>query len=443
MVINARAVAVKVLLAVIQKNHSLTEALDSILPARLDRRDIALIKQYCYGTLRWYFRLKSIAKNLIYKPLKARDQDIELLLILGLYQLIYLNTPHYAAISETVEATIAFKKIWAKGLINQALHQLIRHLEQHLKTADETLMGKFSHPQWMIDKLQRAWPCQWQDILLANNQPPPFFIRVNLLRVSREQYQCQLAELSVQSQFYPQLSQALRLETALSVDELPGIEQGSCSVQDLASQYVVTLLDCRSGLRILDACAAPGGKTCHILETYPQRLNLMAIDRDPQRLKLVEENLQRLQLSANALKLLSADARKPDLWWDGQPFDRILLDAPCSGSGVIRRHPDIKILRKPDDIANYAQQQYELLTALWPLLIPGGRLVYTTCSIFPEENVEVTKRFSQNFADARPLLVEVEATIPQTIGCQLLPSITGGDGFYYAVFIKCSGTEPT
>ncbi len=433
---NTRAIAAKILTAVIRDHQSLTEALNlklSLLKA--DDRDSALVKQYCYGTLRWYHRLKSIAQTLLHKPLKSHHQDIDTLLLVGLYQLIYLNTPHYAAVSETVAAANILKKPWAKGLINQCLNQFIRDSNRLLQQADSTLVGKFSHPQWMIERIQTDWPEQWQTILLANNQQAPMFLRVNQQQINREQYILQLQGKQINANAVTELPQALQLEQALSVEDLPGFKNGLCSVQDLASQYVVNLLDCQPGFRVLDACAAPGGKACHILETQPN-LKLIALDQDPNRLKLIESNRQRLQLSSTALQLLAADASRPELWWDGQPFDRILLDAPCSATGVIRRHPDIKILRQPEDIGVYAQQQYALLAVLWPLLRAGGKLVYSTCSIFAEENEQVALRFYQNTPEAQPMPFSIDRAAPQKIGCQLLPDPQANDGFYYAVFIK-------
>lgn len=432
---NTRAIAAQILAGVIRDKHSLTEEFQQKLPVNLADRDRSLVKEYCYGVLRWYFRLKIIADSLLYKPIKARESEIAALLLLGLYQLIYLKTPPHAAVSETVSAAQVLKKTWAKGLINQALQQFLREPDKFLQKADVSAVGKFSHPQWMTTALKKAWPEQWQAILTANNLQAPMFLRVNPLQNTRDDYKQRLQQHAIAATEVADLPQALCLEHPQAVASLPGFSEGSCSVQDLASQYIVNLLDLQPGLHVLDACAAPGGKTAHILETAPNLAELVAIDQDPERLERVKENIQRLKLRT-PLQLFAADAAEPAQWWDGQLFDRILLDAPCSGSGVIRRHPDIKILRQVNDIVAYAEQQWVLLSALWPLLKPGSRLLYTTCSIFAEENEQVVQRFCQTHADAQPLPVAIPVGIPQKMGHQLLPDPQANDGFYYAILLK-------
>ncbi len=433
---NTRFVAAKILTEVIRDKRSLTEVLKYKIPPSLPDRDHSLVKEICYGTLRYYHRLKVIADLLVYKPIKSREQELLCLLLIGLYQLIYLQTPAYAALSETVAATHFLKKSWAKGLINQALHQFLKAPDFFLQKADETPVGKFSHPEWLILDLQKAWPNQWSEILLANNQHPPLFLRVNVQKNSREEYLQRLTEKEIKAVIVEDLPQALRLEQAISVEKLPGFFDGSCSVQDLASQYIINFLDLAPGQSVLDACAAPGGKSSHILETMPRLSQFTAIDHDMKRLKLVEENLKRLKLKHDNIRFCHADAAKTETWWDGKLFDRILLDAPCSGTGVIRRHPDIKILREPEDIARYKEQQLQLLSALWPLLKSGGRLVYTTCSVLPEENEKMVFGFCQEHPDANPQSIALKTGFPQKIGYQLLPSPELQDGFYYAVLNK-------
>lgn len=432
---NTRAIAAKILAGVIRDKQSLTELFHQKLPTALSDRDRGLTKEYCYGVLRRYDRLKIIADALVYRPIKSKEQEIISLILMGLYQLIYLNTPPHAAVSETVAAARTLKKSWATGLINQALHQFLKRSDFFLEKADASETGKFSHPQWMIDTLKIAWPAQWELILQANNQQAPMFLRVNAQKNSRDAYRERLQKQSITAFPIDALPQALCLQQPQSVENLPGFKQGCCSIQDLASQYIIPLLDLQPGQRILDACAAPGGKTGHILEASPNLSTLVAVEKDSARLQLVKENIERLNLGTPT-QLLLADAAHPATWWDGQQFDRILLDAPCSGTGVIRRHPDIKILRKAEDIAAYARQQSVLLTALWPLLKPSGRLLYTTCSIFPEENVQVMNRFCQSHADANALPVSIPAGIPQKIGLQLLPEPKAHDGFYFALLEK-------
>jgi 16S rRNA (cytosine967-C5)-methyltransferase len=435
--INTRAIAAKLLAGVVRDKRSLSEMLQSI-PSQLTDRDRGLVKEYGYGVLRWYHRLKVIADQLVYKPVKMREQEVASLLLIGLYQLIYLNTPSHAAVSETVTAAQILKKSWAKGLINQALHQFIKRKDFFLAEADATEPGKFSHPQWLIDALKAAWPEQWQSILIENNRQAPMFLRVNLAKISREAYQETLQRHQINAAPIKNLPAALHLEQPRAVENLPGFSEGYCSVQDLASQYTIGLLDLHSGLRILDACAAPGGKTSYILETASDLEELVAIDQDAQRLQRIEENILRLQLPKSALKLLTTDAANPEHWWDGRPFDRILLDAPCSGLGVIRRHPDIKILRQPEDMPAYARQQAKLIDALWPLLKPGGRLLYTTCTILPAENEEIISHFCHQHPDAQslPIPIPINTGIPQQFGHQLFPAAQSHDGFYYALLAK-------
>lgn len=432
---NTRAIAAKILTAVIRDKYSLTDMFQQNIPSALPDCDRGLIKEYCYGVLRWYSRLQIIANLLVYKPVKSKEQDIASLLVLGLYQLIYLHTPDHAAVSETVAAAQTMQKPWAKGLINQALRQFISRRDFFLQQADATWVGKFAHPQWMIEALKKAWPEQWQAILSANNCQAPMFLRVNVQQNTREEYLQRLQQHAIEATPVESLPQAIRLTQPQPVDHLPGFHDGCCSVQDLASQYIVQILELAPHQRVLDACAAPGGKTAHILEAQPDLAQCIALDQDAGRLQRVEENIQRLKLQTR-LQILAADAARPDTWWDGQYFDRILLDAPCSGTGVIRRHPDIKVLRRPADIAAYAQQQWALLTALWPLLKPGGCLLYTTCSIFPEENTQLISRFCSQYTDAKSLPIPFNVGLPQETGRQLFPTLDAHDGFYYALLSK-------
>lgn len=433
---NTRAIAAKILTNVLRERRSLTEALNAGLQNGLSARDQALVKEYCYGVLRWYFRLKIIADALLYKPLKSEQQEVEVLLFIGLYQCIYLKTPPHAAVSETVSAAVALKKTWAKGLINQGLRQFLRKSDALLEKADETEVGKFSHPAWLIKKIKSAWPEHWEAILNANNHQAPMFLRVNAQQMSREKYLEALREKSIPAVSIEDLPHAIRLESPQSVDTLPGFREGLCSVQDLASQQIIKCLDLKPGQRVLDACAAPGGKTAYLLEIQPELSQLLAIDADPQRLKRITENINRLKLPAPSLQVLAGDAGELVSGLNGHPFDWILIDAPCSATGVIRRHPDIKWLRQENDIAMYAKQQYRLLSALWPLLKSDGHLLYTTCSILPEENTQVLQPFLKEHPGAKALPISITNGISQKIGCQLLPTPEGSDGFYYGLLQK-------
>ncbi len=404
--------------------------------ATLSNQQQALVKQFCYGTLRWYSHLKLVASFLIYKPLPAHHQDIHCLLLLGLYQLIHLHKPVYAAVSETVSACQALKKPWAKGLINQALRKFINHSQDFLQKAADSEEALFSHPQWFIKLLKVRWPQQWQSILEANNTQAPMFLRVNLQQITLKQYLLQLQHHQIPAFPVEDFPQAIYLNPPQGVESLPGFEQGLCSVQDLASQKVAELLNIKPNQRILDACAAPGGKTSHLLELQPRLTELVAVDQNPARIEMLVSNVERLKLEQKSLRVIVGDASLPKSWWDGQFFDRILVDAPCSATGVIRRHPDIKILRQETDILVSAKQQLALLEALWPLLTPNGLLLYTTCSILPEENEYLIVQFCQKHADAHPLPVNMSLGFAQKIGHQLLPTINGSDGFYYALLNK-------
>lgn len=432
---NPRALAAKILAGVIRDKHSLTELFSQNLSLGLVDRDRGLIKEYCYGVLRWYPRLKIIADALVYKPIKTREAEISSLLWLGLYQLIYLQTPAHAAVSETVGACGRLNKLWAKGLINQALHQFLQHPEKFLQIADASEEGRFAHPQWLIEVIKAAWPAQWQEVLTANNTQAPMFLRVNPLQNSRDEYLTRLQNQGIAAVAVPELPYAIFLPQAHPVTTLPGFQDGCCSVQDLASQNIAKWLDLQPGQRVLDACAAPGGKAALILETAPEISQLVAIDQDAKRLARVQDNLARLKLKTR-VEFLAEDAADPSRWWDGHGFDFILLDVPCSGTGVIRRHPDIKVLRQPTDIPAYAKKQSALLAALWPLLKPGGRLLYTTCSIFPIENAELISQFCETHPDALALPLTLADGLPQKVGLQLLPLNQSHDGFYYCLLFK-------
>ncbi len=418
---NTRTIAVRILIEVIQKKRSLPAAFEKILLPGLSQRDVSQVKQFCFGVLRYYHRLWIIVQGLMYKPLKNAHKDVEILILLGLYQLIYLNTPQYAAVSETVASANDLKKPWMKGLVNQALQNYLRHSAKYMEKADSTLTGKFSHPEWLIAQLRKDWPVEWQSILTANNTQAPMFLRINPQRISREKYLEKLKQQQIESLIIEELPHAIQLSSGQSVESLPGFYEGEFSVQDLASQYLYKILDIKDGQRVLDACAAPGGKTSLILENFPQLKEIIAIEKESERADLIQENLRRLQLTER-VKVITADAAEPNQWWDGVAFDWILLDAPCSGTGVIRRHPDIKLLRQPEDIAAYHQQQIQLLSQLWPLLNPGGKLLYTTCSVLKEENENVIKNFCLGCQ---------EAAIKYSH--QLLPVENGPDGFYYVL----------
>ena len=424
--LDCRAAAAQTVAAVCAGGQSLERQLARVEPS-VRERDRALLRELCYGSLRWHPQLTALIGPLLQKPLKKSDADIEQLLIIGAYQLLHTRIPAHAAINSAVEAARALNKKWAAGLVNAVLRKLQREQVAMLEQLDEA--PRHAHPQWLWQRLRAAWPEQSAAIAAANNDYPPMCLRVNALHTSRETYLQALTAADIGAAPCALAGQGIRLQSPTDVTSLPGFAEGWLSVQDEAAQLAAELLDAQPQQRVLDACCAPGGKTCHILEKQPGLRELVALDVDAGRLQRVEANLQRLQLSA---QVVVGDAAAPEQWWDGQPFDRILLDAPCSGTGVIRRHPDIKLLRSESDIAKLAQLQYRLLQALWPLLLPGGVLLYATCSIMPDENTRVLERFLADTGNARELVIEAGWGIAQPVGRQLLPSIGGCDGFYYA-----------
>jgi 16S rRNA (cytosine967-C5)-methyltransferase len=424
---NLRAVAAQIIYQVVQKGHSLSDCLPD--KRIIEPRDQALVQALCYGVCRSYFRLSAMIDLLLEKPLKTKDHDLHCLLLVGLYQLSDMRIPDFAAVSETVSAVKFFKKIWAKGLVNGILRNYQRRAEELNEKIKHTPDSFYSHPAWMIKKIQEDWSDAWEAILKANNEHPPFALRVNQQHLSRESYlkdKIGHAILETQS--------GVVLDTPVDVQALPGFLQGDVSVQDGAAQLAAEWLKISPGLKVLDACAAPGGKAAHLLE-IESSLQLTAIDRDEKRLASINENFQRLGLSG---ELICHDAVKTGAWWNGELFDRILLDAPCSASGVMRRHPDIKLLRRATDIAKLQEEQRQLLTALWPLLKPGGFLLYATCSIFKQENVDIVQSFLEKTADAKEDVIDEPIGRACSVGRQILPGMHGMDGFYYARLRKCT-----
>ncbi len=427
---NTRLIAARVLSRVIQDGQSLTAALDANLPAIELSKDKAFVQALCYGVCRHYYRLDFILNELIDKPIK--DLEIKALALVGIYQLSYMRVKPYAAVSETVLATR--KKPWAKGLINALLRNFQREQANLEQKADTINWVATSHPLWLVQKIEHDWPEHAQHIFLENNQQPPMSLRVNLSRISTEQYLQQLTDLAINAVAVEGCPSAIILEKPVAVELLPGFMDGLVSVQDVAAQLAAGLLDVQAGQRVLDVCAAPGGKAAHILEHQPQLKELVAVDIDSTRLLRVTDTLQRLKLSAT---LIAGDALAPQDWWDKQIFERILLDAPCSALGVIRRHPDIKLLRRADDIEPLQALQQNILNAIWPLLAPGGIMVYATCSILKQENEQQIAAFLATHADAKEVPIE-KATwgVEASHGRQIITGTAAMDGFYYARLTK-------
>jgi len=388
--------------------------------ADLSRSERGAVQDLSYGGLRHLGRLRAVLAQLVSKP--VAKSELEALLVVALYQLEHSDAAPYAIVDHAVECAARIAGPQVKAFVNAVLRNFQRNRQQLLERADATDAGRFSYPEWWIAKVRSQWPGNAAAVLAAGNGHPPMSLRVNRRRETPAGYleRMRQAGLSATLLEYG----ALRLERPVPVDQLPGFAEGAVSVQDAGAQWVATLLDLGPGMRVLDACAAPGGKTAHMLEAAD--IEVVALDSDSNRLRRVQDNLDRLQLSAT---VRCADAGDPGRWWDGVPFQRVLLDAPCSASGVVRRHPDIKWLRKPADIAGFARQQQRLLEAMWKVMARGGKLLYVTCSIFREENQEVIDGFVAGHADARRL-----GGMPGSDG-QLLPT-DEHDGFYFALLQK-------
>jgi 16S rRNA (cytosine967-C5)-methyltransferase len=423
--LNTRLIASRILSHVLQDGQSLTSALESAFQAVESGKDKAFIQALCYGVCRTYHRLDFILSELLDKPLK--DQDVKALALVGLYQLKYMRVKPHAAVSETVLA--ARKKPWAKALINALLRSYLREQDNLEQKADNVQSAAVSHPDWLIKQIQEDWPQQAQQILHENNQQPPMALRVNLGRISTDQYLQQLSEQDIEAVVVSFCPSAIILDKPVAVDLLPGFAEGLVSVQDSAAQMAAGLLGVQAGHRVLDVCAAPGGKTAHILEQQPQLKELVAVDIDESRLQRIIDTLQRLKLSAT---LVVGDAASPQDWWDGQLFDRILLDAPCSALGVIRRHPDIKLLRRAEDIKPLQALQLNILHAVWPLLTPGGIMLYATCSILKQENEQQIEAFLAEHPDAVELPIVATWGFTGSHGRQIMTGESAMDGFYYA-----------
>jgi 16S rRNA (cytosine967-C5)-methyltransferase len=341
-------------------------------------------------------------------------------------------------VNETVAATKALKKDWAKGLVNAILRAFLRDSEALITQSLTSLQGEYAHPRWLIERLRSAWPSQWVHILKENNLRPPMTLRVNTQRIDMEAFLTNLQQAGIEAVRGTLAPTSVYLTNPCPVENIPGLDHGLCSVQDEASQLVPSLLDLQDNMRVLDACAAPGGKTCHILESGFKFKELVALDNDSRRLERLQQNLDRLQLSAT---VSVGDAGATAQWWDGKAFDRILLDAPCSATGIIRRHPDIKLLRRDTDIPKLCLLQAQLLEALWPCLNSGGLLLYTTCSVLPDENSNIVHQFLETHGDAKLETIDGQWGVECNLGKQLLPGADGNDGFYFARLRKVDETS--
>ena len=430
-----RAVAAEIVDAVVTGGQSLDAAI-ARNESRVAPDDRSLLRMLCFGTLRNHWRLQSWISELVSRPLKRRDSVINALLAIGLFQLVDTRIPDHAAVSQTVEAARQLRKPKLANLLNACLRRFQREGLSAKPSDDEEV--QWNHPRWLIEKIRYDWPDDADAILEANNERAPMWLRSNSARQSAAQYRDRLAGAGIASTCLEGVPDAVRLVEPMAVDELPGFADGDVSVQDAAAQIAARWVMADNPARVLDACAAPGGKSGHMLELGNEGLDLVAIDSDPGRIDRIRENHDRLGVDA---RISLADASKTAEWWDGTPFDAILLDAPCSATGVIRRHPDIKLLRRASDIESLSALQGRILSALWPLLVAGGRLLYVTCSVLAEENNNVVQGFLEANDDAIESAVLPNNNIRDLMrrkacGYQILPGTADMDGFYYACLVK-------
>ena len=427
---NPRLLAAQALTSVLCHKGSLASSLPRALEAA-EHGDRALIQQLCYGTCRHFPQLELIADQLLHKPMKPQDQDIYALILMGLYQIKAMRTPDYAAVDATVQAAKASGKRWADKLINGVLRSYIRGGAELEEVLNEHNAYRYNHPEWLVSKLSHHWPDDWQQIIAANDPQGPLTLRVNTRKVSRSDYIISLADAGHAAHACHISEVGVQLAQATDVTQLPGFAEGWFSVQDEAPQLSAPLLQLEAGQRVLDACAAPGGKTCHLLEA--QDVTVVAVELEERRIGRMQENLQRMGMAA---QIICGDASEPEQWWDGQAFDRILLDAPCSATGVIRRNPDIKMLRTSEDVLELVQLQLKLLNNLWPLLKPGGYLLYATCSVLRQENDRLVARFIKQQEQVQHCVIDADWGMQMEVGRQLFPNPTSHDGFYYAKLHK-------
>lgn len=432
---DSRAIAAKLLVPVINRQGSLSTLDAKLAASSIPERDRGFAKALCFGVCRAYPRLEALAARLLRQPFKHRDSDVQALLLLGLYQLLYMRVPPHAAVSETAGAARGLGKAWATRVLNGCLRRFQRESVTLQAQVDRDTAVALWHPDWLLRELRDAWPDDWRTLCEANNDAGPMTLRINRRRGSRDDYLKRLDEAGITAAHCRFSADGVQLETPCDVSQLPGFQTGDVSVQDESAQLCAELLASAlagsAGKRVLDACSAPGGKAAHLLERFD--VDLMALDIDPTRLQRVGATLERLGLAA---RLHAADASEQTSdadWWNGEAFDAILLDAPCSGTGVIRRHPDIKLLRRHSDIAELAALQARLLDNLWAKLAPGGTLLYATCSVLPAENADQVAAFLARTPDATADMPgDTEWGRPAGAGRQLLTQRGGHDGFFYA-----------
>ena len=425
---DTRALAAQALADIALRGMSLREAMDQRAPKLRDPRDRALLTALLNDGARWWLRFDAALDHLLDKPLRRKEPEVHALLVLGLVQLEVLELQDYAAVAATVEAVRSLNRPRLAGLVNAILRRWQRERATLLAELDTQPSSRYAMPPWLVNAIASDWPAHVDVVLADCNREPPLMLRANRRRASRDTLIEQLRAGGYIADAHPWLSDGIVLPHSGDVTRMPGFAQGLFAVQDGAAQVSADLLDVRDGQRVLDACAAPGGKACHVLERAD--IALTAVEFDGSRAARIRQNLQRLGLQAD---LRIGDAGDPSAWWDGQSFDRILIDAPCSATGVLRRRPDVRLHRRASDIDPLVAQQQRILAALWPLLAPGGRLVYVTCSLLRAENDAVIESFLASRDDARGISVPLPAGQAAAVGWQILPGDGDLDGMYYAV----------
>jgi 16S rRNA (cytosine967-C5)-methyltransferase len=425
---DTRALAAQALADIALRGASLRDAMEQRAPKLRDPRDRALLMALLSDGARWWLRFDAALDHLLDKPLRRKEPEVHALLVLGLVQLEILQLQDYAAVAATVEATRTLNRPRLSGLVNAVLRRWQRERESLLTTLDAQRHTRYAMPSWLVDSIQADWPEQADDVFADSNREPPLMLRVNTRRVTRDALIEPLHAGGYTADAHAWLRDGIVLPHSIDVTRISGFAEGFFAVQDGAAQVAADLADVRDGQRVLDACAAPGGKACHLLERAD--IALTALEFDAKRSERIQQNLDRLGLHAN---ILIGDAGNPGNWWDGKPFDRILIDAPCSATGVMRRRPDVRLHRRASDIDTMVAQQQRILAALWPLLAPGGRLVYITCSLLRAENDVVVRNFLDMHADAEALPIALPVGQAAATGWQILPGDGDLDGMYYAV----------
>ena len=428
-----RAVAAQIVKQVAQDKRSLDPVLEEHL--KRNNKDSALIHELAAGTLRWWWRLTAQADELLDKPLKSKDLDLYCLIMVGLYQLQFTRIPDHAAVSQTVNASKLIGKQWSNKLVNALMRRFIREGDVITEQFKHDPTFVYSHPDWMIEKLKVDWPDDWNKVLAANNEQQNLTVRVNNQKATVDQVCHSLQQQQIEFSKAQDSPVGIRVLDKTKIWQSQLWRDGLVCVQDESAQLTAYMTKLEPGMRVLDACAAPGGKTCHLLERQPE-LELLALEIEPVRLERLKQNLDRLNLDCETKV---ADAGDPKSWWDARQFDLILIDAPCSGSGVINKHPDIKHLRRVTDIEQNIQSQRLLLDKLWPVLKTGGQLLYCTCSVFRQENDQQAQWFINKYANAKELTLDDRFGRKMPFGRQRLPSDYESDGFYYVGFRKISG----